>query len=202
MAVYRCRNRGRAGVVMGCRTDEQLDLGNYLCHGQCLPHQVAEPMNKEQREVSAPGEQKGTMIVFYLFYSSWFGGCDLLINSAHYISLGASIDWQEACKFDCPSPISTRHWRVARKSILISDWTYFHCPGASRVLAPTQPHQKCSWKMQNRFFFLLATGPSWALSLPVPANPTYESRNTPSSSDGIKYLFLFGHLGSGFHFGG
>jgi len=157
---------------MGCRTDEQLDLGNYLCHGQCLPHQVAEPMNKEQREVSAPGEQKGTMIVFYLFYSSWFGGCDLLINSAHYISLGASIDWQEACKFDCPSPISTRHWRVARKFPL--SW---RLPSISSN--PTTP--KMLLENAESFFFSC-----WLLGL---------LGHSPC-------LFLFGHLGSGFHFGG
>jgi len=61
------------------------------------------------------------------------------------------IDWHEAGKFDCrlvgtififvvPRPIFTSHWRVARKSILIPNWTYFHCPGTTLPLNSSHSH--------------------------------------------------------------
>lgn len=40
----------------GCGADGQLGRGNHSCHDQCLPHQVATPMKREQREAEALGE--------------------------------------------------------------------------------------------------------------------------------------------------
>jgi len=52
------------------------------------------------------------------------------------------IDWQERRKFDCRlvrtififcCPSVNFHKTWLENQILIPDWTYFHCPGATRL---------------------------------------------------------------------
>jgi len=39
------------------------------------------------------------------------------------------MDWQELSKFDCQFSQDSCQW--PENQILIPDWTYFHCPGAT-----------------------------------------------------------------------
>jgi len=69
------------------------------------------------------------------------------------------IDWQEARKFDCwcglflffvvPCQFSQDIGKWPQNQILIPDWTYFHCPGATLVLALRKPLLICIMTSQK-----------------------------------------------------
>jgi len=74
------------------------------------------------------------------------------------------IDWQETHKFDCrlgwcgrflffvvPRQFSqvVGEWR--ENQILIPDWTYFHCPGATLRLGWCRQREKIDWQETRKF---------------------------------------------------